>query len=357
MEKFLFIFVLSLCCMQIQSNPGDPKSGPGEDSAGRKDSVSADTFDFFDSDQVLEMSLFFDLKEFFKSRKRPEYMKAAITVSKSENTTGIEDTIKIKARGNMRRLYCQFPPVMLKFKNDSLGIPYSGKLKLVIPCMNSDKYEGYVLREYLAYKLFNLVSDYSLRTRLIRVTINDSKTNSKSYAFYGFLIENENSLAQRNNAVMITNANLGQSNMQEDLMVRVALFNYMIGNTDWSVPMQHNIRILKSNAVLSEKGIPVVYDFDYAGLVSPPYAAPAEELPIKDVKERYYLGLCLHNEELDKAVEEFEGLKEEFLGTVSDFNYLSEYERKITETYIQSFYRMMKNKNSLIGMLSRSCKL
>lgn len=155
---------------------------------------------------------------------------------------------------------------------------------------------------------------------------------------------------------MVTHPNLGQKNMEADIMIRIAVFNYMIGNTDWSVPTQHNIKVIKPREMMTNKGIPVAYDFDYAGLVNPPYAVPAKELPITEVKERYYLGLCDQNDQLYDVVNELEGLKEEFLSTVSGFSYLSEYERKITTSYLNSFYRMMRNKNSLINTLSRACK-
>jgi hypothetical protein len=356
MKKLLFMTVLGFCGMLIMSNPFDPDTGRIWHDAGRKDNVVSDSFDFFNSDDVLDISLCFDLKKFFNSKKKPEYLDAAILIDKRDMPVVIEDSIKIKARGNMRRMYCRFPPVMLKFKNDSSGIFYEGKLKMVIPCVNSAKYENYLLREYLIYRLYNIVSPYSLKTRLIRITLTDSKSTSRSYSFYAFLIENEKNLAHRTNSVVLNHSNLGQRNMDAGLMVRVALFNYMIGNTDWSVPTQHNIKILKSNKITSESGIPVMYDFDYAGLVSPPYAAPAKDLPITEVKERYYLGLCAQNEELEYAISDFELIKDEILGTVSDFEYLSRYDRKITESYLNSFYKMTRNKSAMIKMLTSTCK-
>ena len=134
---------------------------------------------------------------------------------------------------------------------------------------------------------------------------------------------NEEKMAERNNAVIIKNPNITQKNMNSLDMARVALFNYMIGNTDWSVPLQHNIKVLKTLQVFSEQGIPVAFDFDYSGLVSTVYATPAEALPIKSVSERYYMGLCLDDEAIRPVIDEFGGKQEQLISAIDDFEYLS----------------------------------
>jgi hypothetical protein len=120
---------------------------------------------------------------------------------------------------------------------------------------------------------------------------------------------------------------------------------------------QHNVRILSSPKILSGKGIPVAYDFDYSGFVNTGYSTPTEQLPIKNVSERYYLGLCSADEELNPIIDEFVEMKEQFLGTIDNFNYLSERDKKQTESYINSFYKMYKNRNNLIYELNRTCKI
>lgn len=259
----------------------------------------------------------------------------------------------------MRRMYCQYPPIMLKIPDGDQSVdtfPLKGTLKLVTPCMPSVNYENYVLKEYLIYQLFNHVTPYSLKTRLVKISFVDSKKSARNYTAMGFLIENEKSMAERTEAVIIKSENLSQRNMEPLFMTRVALFNYMIGNTDWSVPLQHNIKILKTFDHMTNKGIPVVYDFDYAGLVDAVYATPAEGLPIKVVKERLYLGMCENNEQLDGVVAEFEGLKIRFLNTINDFEYITPADKKNSENYINSFFKMYKNQNSMVNMLNNTCK-
>jgi len=314
-------------------------------------------FDFFASEEPLEMTLSFDIRGLEKTKEKPDYFDALLTVKESD-TDSITQNIKVKARGYFRCSFCSFPPIMLKFKNKSdESIQVAGKtLKLVTHCNQTSKFEEYVLKEYLAYKLFNLVADYSFKTRLVRIHYVDIYKSKNSYTAYGILIENETMLAKRSNSVVIRSDKFTPKDMNITDMNRVALFNYMIGNTDWSVQMQHNIKILMSDNMPTGKAIPVVYDFDYSGLVNTYYSAPFEELPIKSVTDRYYQGVCTFPEQMKPLIEEFAGLKDRMLGTIQDFQYLSKNDNQQAESYISSFYGLYKNQNYMISQLNSTCK-
>ena len=315
-------------------------------------------FDFFASEEPLEMRLRFDVREFLKSRNDPEYLDATLTVFTGEHDS-VSQHIKLKVRGNMRLESCAFPPIMLKFKdnkNESEPIQGHGTIKLVTPCNQTKSYENYVIREYLAYRLYNLLTPYSFKTRLVKIHYSDVSKRDHSFTAYGFLIENEDQMALRNNAVVIGTRNITQKQMIPSEMARVAVFNYMIGNTDWSVPYQHNIKILKSLVTPSDKGIPVAYDFDYSGFVNTPYAAPCEQLPIREVTERYYTGLCFSEEEMRPILDEFSGMKNELLRTIHNFEYLPDYEKKRMEVYVSSYYKQYRRPEVLLSDLNRTCK-
>jgi hypothetical protein len=358
MKSALLLLIISIFCLSSYSQ----KMGGNQDTVTQKSNAvepeSKNEFDFFASEEPLQLTLCFDIREFLKTRSRQEYSDARFTVKLNENDS-ISEIIKIKARGIMRLSYCSFPPIMLKFKGSdhetarTLG---RGTLKLVTPCNRSSMYESYVFKEYLAYRLFSLVTPYSFKTRLVKINYVDTHKNGRTYASYGFLIENEDKMAERNKSYIIKNKNVLQKNMNTGDMARVAVFNYMIGNTDWSVPNQHNVKVLKSVEVLSDKGIPVAYDFDYSGFVNTGYSLPAEGLPIEDVTERYYSGLCYRYEELNPILDEFAGMKEKFLNTINDFEYLSMKDKKKAETYINSFYKMNMFQNILINSLNCTCK-
>jgi hypothetical protein len=319
---------------------------------------SKSDFDFFASDELLHMTLYFDIREFFKTRNKPEYLDAILTV-KINDTDSISQHIKIKARGDMRREYCYFPPIMLKFKNkdqDTRPIQEKGTLKLVTHCNMTKANENYILKEYLTYRLYNLVTPYSFKTRLARINYVDVNKSKRSCTAYGFLIEDEDKMARRNQAVIRDNMNILEMNLNSQDMARLALFNYMIGNTDWSLLSHHNVKILTAVKNLSYQAIPVTYDFDYSGFVNTNYSTPADVLPIKNVTERYYLGLCMDDEELKPIIEEFGGLKEKFLSTIDNFEYLPNGAKKQAESYINSFYKNYKFENYLLYDLNHTCR-
>ena len=314
-------------------------------------------FDFFNSDELLNMTLTFDIRDFRKTKSRDKNYDATLSVLTNTGESIIQ-YIKLKARGIMRLSYCSFPPVLLKLKGGKgderpLG---KGNLKLVTHCKKSCSFQGYVFKEYLAYRLYNLVTPYSFKTRLVKIHYVDINRPDNAFTAYGFLIEDEDKIAERNHSVVIESKNATQKNMISADMARVAVFNYMIGNTDWSVPLQHNVKILKSLAMPSDKAIPVAYDFDYSGFVNAVYSAPSKELPIKSVKERYYLGYCFVDEDLKPIIEEFVDMKQKILGTIDNFEYLSNGEKKQAESYINGFFKTYRDQNYLISDLNRTCK-
>ena len=279
-------------------------------------------YDFFASEEPLELTLSLDIKGLAKTKQKPKYFDAMLTV-KENDTDSISQGIKVKNRGYFRCNFCSFPPLMMKFNNrNGEAIQVEGKtLKLVTHCHQTPKFNEYVLKEYLAYKLLNnLDSNYSFKTRLVRIHYVDINKSKNSYTAYGILIENETMLAKRNNAVVIKSNKFTPKDMNSVDMNRAALFNFMIGNTDWSVQYQHNVKILMSFSAPNGKGIPVLYDFDYSGLVNTYYSAPFEELPIKSVLERYYQGICTGTEEMKPLLEEFAGLKEQDAGHDTGFS-------------------------------------
>lgn len=355
---YIILLFVSTICRLTAIHGADEISGSAE---ADRDSIPLSIekgINLFGAEGPLQITLTFDIRKFLNTKSKPEYFDAIITI-KSDDSTSLTRNIKLKARGEMRREYCDFPPILLKFKeddNEPEQILGNRKFKLVTHCKLSSLHEKYVLKEYLVYRLYNQVTPYSFRTRLAEIKYIDINKPDRSFSTYGFLIEDEDAMAERIKAVPYDNLNLTQKHMVPDEMVRTALFQYMIGNTDWGVSTQHNVRILKSTELLTDKAIPVAYDFDYSGFVSTNYAIPDQGLPIELVTERYYLGICAPEEVVAKVVDEFGTLKSQFLTTIDNFDFLPEDSRKQAESYINSFYKMYKNQKTLINTINNSCK-
>lgn len=315
-------------------------------------------FDFFASDDPLQITLRFDIQGFIKNKTSDDKTDATITLALSE-TDSIYQKIKIQSRGKMRLAYCDFPPIMLNFKSkkdEPASIQNKGKLKLVTHCKDAALYESYLLKEYLVYKLYNIVTPLSFKTRLVKVNYVDVNHPKRNIESYGFLIENDKKMAERNRSVLIGTVVTSQDLTITEDMVRMAVFQYVIGNTDWKVRNQHNVKIIKSLDILTDKVSPVPYDFDYSGFVNTNYSSPADDLPIEYVVERYYTGICATREQFASVIDEFESYQQPFLEAINGFELLKSGYRKQAASYISSYYKMSKNRNYLIGKLESSCR-
>jgi hypothetical protein len=319
-------------------------------------SYSSTGFDFFDGEKPLKITLTFDVRGFIRTKENPENYDADITIITDEGDSLTQD-IKVKVRGKMRRIYCSFPPMMLKFRDKGGDVPIlnQGNIKLVTHCEQSFAAESYVLKEYLAYKLYNMVTPYSFKTRLAEVEYKDVKTG-KSIHEFGFIIESVDQLAQRNNSMIVSNPNISQKHMDDYEMTRVAFFNYMIGNTDWNITNQHNVKVLRNLNINAEKGIPVIYDFDYSGFVDASYSTPPQSLPITCVTDRYYMGGCISSEIVAEVYNEFAGKREQFLNSIENCTFLSKSKRIKAEKYINSFYKKFKTDDLLLSEVTRYCR-
>jgi len=130
-------------------------------------------------------------------------------------------------------------------------------------------------------------------------------------------------------------------------MTLVSIFQYMIGNTDWSVTVNHNIRLIRTKGDSVSRPYPVPYDFDYAGLVNAGYAIPAEQLGTQSVKERVYRGYPRNIAELNTIMEVFKERKEKIYSLIKNFDLLSSGNKKEMINYLDEFYSAIKSDSDL----------
>ncbi len=311
----------------------------------------------FEKNELLELSLRFDITQYTRKKPKDEYLDAILTYHINDKDS-VNKNIRIKSRGEFRNEFCTFPPIMINLKkteNRREDMKEIEKVKLVTHCKSGN--EDNLLKEYLIYKLYNVLSDVSFRARLVRIDyINTAKKNKTVNAF-GFFIEPVNVLAERTNKIEVESINLGQKDMVPEILDRMAIFNYMIGNADWSIPNQHNCKILlEANAQTQNLGIPVPYDFDYTGMVNASYAVPNETSKIKDVTQRIYTGTCRSKETFAKELIEFTDNKAAFYRVINEFPYISEKGKKEMIKYLNEFYEGFDSRNSIVNDFLSTCK-
>ncbi len=352
MKKILPLLIL-LCLIGIINGFSQP------DSLKMKYAVAdtiGDDIILFDSDELMEISLKFDITQYRRKKNDTEYLDATLIYHTSPGDS-IVKSLKVKPRGISRLAICDFPPIMLNFKKqDSVPGEFSktDKIKMVTHCSAGG--EDYLLREFLVYKIYNILTEYSFRVRLLRVNYINTSKPTKPIQEFAFLIEPVESLGRRTNSGEVETAHVTQRHIRKDIMDRMAIFNYMIGNTDWSVPIRHNtLTIAQGNYGGLESGIIIPFDFDYSGLVNTDYAIPFEGLGIETVRERRYLGVCRTEEEYTEALVQFTEKKEEIYKVINDFPYLSTRSKKDMINYLEGFYKAFDKRNSIVYMLLKDC--
>jgi hypothetical protein len=310
----------------------------------------------FANQSPLEVELITSLEELKQSKSDTVFFS---TLLRFQNEGGIWDSLEVslRARGNSRRTKCQFPPIRVKIKKkDSKNTIFSDDkaLKLVIPCQYSYAYNDLIMKEYVCYKLYESITPYHFKTRLVNLTLTDIKNRkSKTYNLKAFIIEDDDKVAQRFNA-KVSNAKMVMPNSINDTVaLQQDFFAFMIGNTDWSNTTKHNVKILEQKG---GKNIPVPYDFDLSGFVSAPYALPYDYLPIKTVQERLYRGICRDDQLVQYVKNQFFINEQIFLETMNRYQKeINSNDFKIARNYLNSFFDIIKNDREFNDQILSNC--
>lgn len=338
----IIFFVLPLT--SVLSQDTDKGNNPEfDDTTGVVNITSEDDWHIFGSDELLKLSLSSDLKKFRKSKSQPEYQDATLRIFLPGDSI-IENKVRIKPRGIRRREYCYFPPLKLSFKGadfDNIYLDQQTSMKFVTHCQQGKIYEQYLLKEYLVYRMYNILTEYSFRVRLVQMEYIDTGNKKQVFTKYGFAIEPIKSLVKRTGGVYIKRENLSIRMMDTPLMVLFSMFQYMVGNTDWSITGLHNTRIVKSGDPLVQSPYPIPYDFDYTGFVNTNYAVPAENSGLEDVRQRLYVGVCPSDIIETKVINRFLEHKAEFYNLIEQLEYLDKRNKKETTNYLDGFYKIL----------------
>ena len=299
----------------------------------------------FQEASPLEIQLSYSNKELRKDTNDSTYIDVEMKYKEAGEWKLLP--VKLRARGNFRRAKCYFPPVKMKIKKSlSKGTLFEGnkKLKLVLPCMLVSNNNDNIEQELLAYKLYEKISPYHFKTRKVKITMLEQKGKKiKEHSLDGFLIEDDNLVADRFEGKVFERY-IHPLAMDADSSVKNAFFQFMIGNTDFSVAYQHNGKLL----YIDKKIIPLPYDFDMAGLVDASYATVNTSLGISSVKDRVYRGFKREDDVLQSVRDHFLSLKPELAAIVQSIkgNFDNEKEYVATEEFFNSFYSVLEDDRS-----------
>ncbi len=318
---------------------------------------STGIFDLISKKEMADIRLTADIDALMKKRKKNEYEAGVFTWNKTRKESW-SIPVKIKCRGKFRRMKCDFPPLKLKFKKKELalkGLNDFNELKLVTHCLDEkQRSRELVLREYLVYRLYNLLTPHSFRVQLVKVNYENTARKSKNTKQLGILIEDPEGLALRMGGEISEQMGTPVDSLHRNQEMLVSLFQCMIGNADWNYVMCRNVELIK----LKNDGrvMLVPYDFDFSGLVSAPYARVDSSFGQKNVRDRVYFGTCTSLDDLRPVIKYYLSKENDLLGFVDGFDALSQESRQDIHTYLQEFFTNLKDESKAGGMLSAPSK-
>ncbi len=314
--------------------------------------VSAQKVDrvkFFEDETVVDATLEMDMKDMLGKKAKERFLPATLSMTFKDGSS-VSQKIEVSARGNFRRETCYMPGLKLKFNKDSTSPMYKFKeIKLSNGCSSGDDAGQLVVKEYLAYKIYNLLTDKSLRVRFMNVSFKDVAGKRKPYTQFAFMIEDVDEMAKRNGMIEVEGVAYNTEQTNRDQMTLVTLFEYLIGNTDWSVPSYHNIKLIGPKDDKSVRPYAIAYDFDICGFVDPPYATIDEQLQsqISSVTERLNRGFPRTMEELKVAVKLFNEKKADIIGLIKNNPHLTSKEKSRAADYVEDFYKTINSDREL----------
>ncbi len=335
----------------------------------QKATAESDTSDpvtrpLFTSDSTLAITIEGPFSTVMRNRDEMEEFPAMLKFTDAAGTEHQLD-IKLRVRGKFRRKRetCNFAPLRVNFQKKQVeGTVFAGqdKIKLVTDCKKtSSKFQQVLLKEYLAYKILNLMTDQSFGARLLRVTYVDTDKKGKARDSYAFFIEEKKHIAERLGMELIKIDRTKYSALDHARANFINIYEYLIGNTDFSLIAGPDETDCCHNAVIYQKGddpyTSIPYDFDHAGIVDAPYAEPNPRFKIKSVKKRVYRGRCANNARLDSTLQQYLVKRDDIRQLIEGLDGFDAKSIKTTLAYIDGFYQDVSDPKSIQKKIIKKC--
>jgi hypothetical protein len=344
MRKKIRLFSILLLIVTAGYSQKDSVSSPPDTSSESGYEVFLPV-DPLNPEEPLYIKIQFDYRDFLKLKFQDTALNADLSFYDGDKLL-YSQVVKITTRGEARKKVCFFPPFALDFKKKDPASPYAdnmGKLKFVTQCKNNKINEQYLLKEYICYKLLNIMTDTSYRVRLVKIEFIDDEGKTKPYVNYGFIIETNDHVSDRISAYPVELRGIRLKQTDYDAVRLMTVFQYMIGNTDWDLPSLHNVRLFKLKDFKKINPVPIPYDFDYSGLVNADYAIPHERFGTTTVRERVYMGQCIPPVDYQPIFNHFIEKEQDVYNLINNFTLLDKYNKTDMVRYLEDFFEIIKN--------------
>jgi len=347
-----------LVVLLVFSLPGLSTTAPASDAG------------LFDENGVLDLSLEVDFDALCRPREVEDcqYWPTKLGYRDAE---GVERkiSVEIRIRGGWRsrKAHCKVPPLFVRFlATDTQGTPFAGQdlLPLTTHCKSrgpagssaavSKEYQQYVIKEYLGYRLFNILSDMSLRVRLVRIKYSAAEGSFGSATRYAFFSEHFDSLATRHQATRMPERSFDPEKIEPMAFDTVALYQFMIANTDWSVVRERNVVLIHTP---DGRQFPAPFDLDMSGLVDAEYSGVSLRLKeiISDVNERLYLGHCQPDTDWQTLFTQFQQHKVAMFELLDETPGLTRKTKRRSMSFLKKFFAILDSPKLRQAKIVEAC--
>lgn len=315
----------------------------------------------FRSQETLEVEITAPLSTLLRERSETEYLPGVFSYEGPDGAK-VELDVRVRARGNFRHRNCDFPPVTLNFSRSQVAgtlLDQQNKLKMVVHCKITRQYEQAVVREYLAYRMLNILTDLSFRVRLLQVVWVDSEERTGTMVRSAFLIEDRDRLAARIGREEQAFERTEVAALDPAYLNLVSLFQYLAGNVDFSPIAGSGGECCHNHAMYGNVAGPLLaipYDFDFSGIVNAPNAVVDRERGVERLGQRVYRGFCANNDHLGNSMARFGEVRDTLYALVSGQEELEpDVRRNITE-YIDEFYAVIDDPVEVEREITGKCR-
>jgi hypothetical protein len=254
--------------------------------ASEGETRSAAASPLFQSDGIFEVTLKTDLPQLIKDRSKNYHSAYIEVVDPAVRGPGLK--MKVSTRGMTSLRSCAFPHLRFKFDTTTTQntiLRNLEKVKIVGHCNNPDlgdsksNEQKEVFLQYALYKMYNVLTDYSMRVRLARMHYEDTSGRMSPITKYAFFIEPEESVAARFGAKAwdrreLNDQGFSSKNLNATYAGMDEAYQFLIGNGDWRLLRGNTVSILNS-VVISGENIGLLampFDMDRGGMVNGSFA-------------------------------------------------------------------------------------
>ena len=272
---------------------------------------------------------------------------------------------RIKLRGRWRLENCRHPPLTVTLPAEQVSTSIlAGQtvFHLTPQCRPGSRYRQHLVEEYLVFRAYGLLTPVSLRARLVALELRDPTSQREAWTGIAILVEDIGLAAERLGLRWSEATSVPPGKLDPDAAALFALFQYMIGHTDWSMVKGPGSERCCHNAALLEpveRGdglLPVPYDFDASGLVDTGEISPSDRLPIEDVRERLYRGFCVHNPRVPVAAARMRRARPDVDALLEGNALLEPKNRKSAEKFLSAFFEIIDDPKKLEARILEKCR-